>query len=169
MIMMDRADVKVMPPFVLLGFLGLELLVAVLAPMRALPAPVALPRGIGVTAGSVVVLLLAVREIAHAKAAFDVSRPTTKIIASGVFHVTRNPVYLSMILLVIGIGLILNSPCSILLAAPMDSLLCLTIIRPEERYLEDKFGDIYRAYRSRTPRWLSARRLFDAIPAGRLR
>ena len=38
--MIDRADVKVMPPFVLLGFLGSQLLVAVLAPMRALPAPV---------------------------------------------------------------------------------------------------------------------------------
>ncbi len=163
--MMDRADVKVMPPFVLLGFLGLELLVAVLAPMRALPAPVALPLGIGVTAGSVVVLLLAVREIAHAKTAFDVRRPTTKIIASGVFHVTRNPVYLSMILLVTGIGLILNSLWSILLAVPMGGVLCLTIIKPEERYLEDKFRDTYRTYRDDVPRWLSARRLFGALQA----
>lgn len=164
--MSDRADVKVLPPFVLLGFLGLESLVVFLAPMRALPAPVALPLGIGVIAGSIFVLLLAVREIVHAKTAFDVRRPTTKIIASGVFRVTRNPVYLSMILLVTGIGLILNSLWSILLAAPMGSVLCLTIIRPEERYLEGKFGDVYRAYRSETPRWLSARRLFDSVQAG---
>ncbi len=163
--MTDRADVKVLPPFVLLGFLAVESLVAVLAPTRALPAAVALPSGIGVIAASVVLLLLAVREIARAKTAFDVRRPTTRIVASGVFHFSRNPVYLSMILLVVGVGLMLNSLWSILLAVPMGSVLCLTIIRPEERYLEGKFGDAYRAYRSEAPRWLSMRRLFGVVPA----
>ena len=161
--MVDRADVKMLPPFVLLGFLGLESLVAFLAPMRALPAPLTLPLGIGVIAGSIVVLQLAVREIVHAKTAFDVRRPTTKIVASGVFRVTRNPVCLSMILLVIGVGLMLNSLWSILLAVPMGSVLCLAIIRPEERYLEGKFRDAYREYRDDVPRWLSARRLFGAL------
>jgi protein-S-isoprenylcysteine O-methyltransferase Ste14 len=163
---MDRADVKVLPPFVLLGFLGVEALVAVIAPTPALaPALVARLLGIGVVIVSIVLLFLAIKEIARAETAFDVRRPTTRIVASGVFHATRNPVYLSMILLVIGVGLILNSLWSIPLAVPMGSVLCLTIIKPEERYLEGKFGDEYRAYRSVVPRWLSTRRLWEVFQA----
>lgn len=152
--MPDRADVKVLPPFVLLGFLGLELLVAVLAPMPALPAPVARLVGISAIIVSVALLLLAMMEIARAKTAFDVRKPTTRIVTSGNFYAARNHVYLSMILLIIGIGLALNSVWSILLAVPMGSVPCLTIIRPEERYLEGKFGDANRAYRGEAPRWL---------------
>jgi protein-S-isoprenylcysteine O-methyltransferase Ste14 len=165
MTMTDRADVNVLPPLVLLGFLGLESLVAVLAPMPALPVPVARLLGISVIIVSVVLLLLAIMEIARAKTPFDVRKPTTRIVTSGIFYITRNPVYLSMILLVIGIGLALNSVWSILLAAPMGSVLCLTIIRPEERYLEGKFGDAYRAYCAEAPRWLSTRRLLGAFQA----
>ena len=44
----------------------------------------------------------------------------------------------------------------------MGSVLCLTIIRPEEGYLE-RFGDAYRAYRSEAPRWMSMRRLWRAF------
>ena len=82
---------------------------------------------------------------------------------SGVFRLTRNPVYLSMVLLVIGVGLLLNSLWSLLLAVPTGSALCLTAIRPEERYLEAKFGETYRAYRSEVPRWFSLRRVLTAF------
>ena len=68
-----------------------------------------------------------------------------------------------MILLVIGVGLVLNSLWSILLAAPMGGVLWLTAIRPEERYLDGRFGGAYRAYCAETPRWLSARGLFGAF------
>ena len=64
-----------------------------------------------------------------------------------------------MMLLVVGVGLMLNSPLALLLAIPTGSALCLTAIRPEERYLEDKFDREYRAYRDAVPRWLSPRRL----------
>jgi protein-S-isoprenylcysteine O-methyltransferase Ste14 len=165
MTMTDRADVMVLPPLVLFGFLGLESLVAVLAPMPALPGPVARLVGFSIIIVSVFLVLLAIREIARAKTAFDLRKPTTSIVTSGVFYVTRNPVYLSTILLVVGVGLILNSVWPILLAVPMGSVLCLTIIRPEERYLEGKFGDAYRGYCNEAPRWLSTRRLFGAIQA----
>ena len=95
--------------------------------------------------------------------AFDARKTTTALVDSGVFRFTRNPVYLSMVLLVIGVGLILNSSWSLLLAVPTGSALCLTAIRPEERYLEAKFGETYRAYRSEVPRWFSIRRVLTAF------
>ena len=41
-----------------------------------------------------------------------------------------------------------------LLVVPFGSALCLAVIRPEERYLEDKFGDTYRAYKASARRWI---------------
>jgi protein-S-isoprenylcysteine O-methyltransferase Ste14 len=157
--MTDRAEVKVLPPFVLLAVLGMQGLLWALVPMR-FPGNVALPLGLLVVAGSILVVLLAAKEIIRAKTALDARKETTALVASGVFRFTRNPIYLSMVLLVIGVGLALNSPWSLLLAVPTGSVLCLTAIKPEERYLEAKFGDAYRAYRRAVPRWLSVTRIF---------
>jgi protein-S-isoprenylcysteine O-methyltransferase Ste14 len=68
-----------------------------------------------------------------------------------------------MVLLVIGVGLTLNSPWSLLLAIPTGSALCLTAIKPEERYLDARFGDAYRAYRATVPRWFSVSRALSAL------
>lgn len=73
------------------------------------------------------------------------------------FRLTRNPIYLSMMLLYVGLSLLVNSPWTLLLAIPTGSALCLAAIKPEERYLEAKFGDAYRHYRAAVPRWISLR------------
>ena len=80
--MPDRADVKVLPPLVLLGFLALDLLLALLAPMPVLPEPVARLLGIVAIVVSIVFVFLAVREIARAKTALDVRKPTTTLASS---------------------------------------------------------------------------------------
>jgi protein-S-isoprenylcysteine O-methyltransferase Ste14 len=144
--MTDRAEVKILPPIVLAAALGLQALVAYLFPIRFIPHSVAIAAGAAIAA-SVALVLLAVREIKRAGTAFDSRKPTTSIVATGVYRFTRNPVYFSMILLVVGVGLMLNSPVALLLAIPTGSALCLSAVRPEERYLEGKFDREYRAYR----------------------
>jgi protein-S-isoprenylcysteine O-methyltransferase Ste14 len=157
--MTDRAEVKILPPIVLVAALGLQAFFAFLFPMRLVPNAIAIAAGATVIAASVALVLLAVREIKRAETAFDSRKPTTTIVTTGVYRFTRNPVYFSMMLLVVGVGLMLNCPLALLLAIPTGSVLCLTAIRPEERYLEGKFEHEYRAYRDAVPRWLSARRL----------
>jgi len=161
--MTDRAEVRVLPPIVLAAALALQALVALLFPMRFIPNAAAIAAGAAIIAVSVVLMLLAVMEIKRAGTAFDSRKPTTAIVATGVYRFTRNPVYFSMMLLVVGVGLMLNSPLALLLAIPTGSALCLTAIRPEERYLEGKFDREYRAYRDAVPRWLSPRRLAMAV------
>jgi protein-S-isoprenylcysteine O-methyltransferase Ste14 len=160
--MTDRAEVKILPPFVLAPVLGAQAIAWALAPVPILPANVTVPLGLAVIAASVALAILAAREIIRARTAFDARKATSALAESGVFRFSRNPVYLSMVLLVIGVGLILNSFWSLLLAVPTGSALCLTAIRPEERYLEAKFGDAYRTYRSRVPRWFSGPRVLSA-------
>ena len=164
--MQDNADVKILPPIVLAVALGLGIPVGILLPTRLLPAEAAVPLGLGVVAISVLLVIAAVRELRRKKTAFDVRKPTSAIVRTGVFRLTRNPVYLSMMLLYVGVSLLINSPWMLLLAIPTGSALCLAAIKPEERYLEAKFGDAYREYRATVPRWIGLRSVASS-PTGR--
>jgi protein-S-isoprenylcysteine O-methyltransferase Ste14 len=159
----DSAKVKVLPPVVLLVALAVGMIAAVWTSDRLLPSDFAIAVGLATIALSVVLALTAASELRRAKTAFDVRKPTTTIVTTGAFAVTRNPVYLSMMLLYVGIALLVNSPWMLLVAIPTGSALCLMAIRPEERYLTDKFGDDYCRYAASVPRWLSWRSFAGTI------
>lgn len=80
--------------------------------------------------------------------------PSPALIASGPYRFTRNPMYVGITLLLIGVGTAVNVPW-IPMFAPL-ALACVHVIavRPEERYLADKFGVDYEAYRARVRRYL---------------
>jgi len=80
--------------------------------------------------------------------------PTTEIIIKGPYHFTRNPMYLMMVLLCIGFAILLSDAWTALLTPVCALLLYLIAIRPEEAYLEGKFGDSYRAYKQKVRRWI---------------
>ena len=92
--------------------------------------------------------------MAKARTAFDIRKPTTALVDTGVFRWSRNPVYFSMMLLTLGIALLVNSLPMLVLSLPAGSLLCLWVIRPEESYLERKFGETYLAYKANVRRWV---------------
>jgi protein-S-isoprenylcysteine O-methyltransferase Ste14 len=76
------------------------------------------------------------------------------LIVSGIFKLTRNPMYLGMAILLLGWALLLQSA-----AALMGPILFITYITrfqilPEERILSQKWGEAYTAYKSKTKRWL---------------
>jgi protein-S-isoprenylcysteine O-methyltransferase Ste14 len=150
----DRANTIVFPPFLLLGALASGVFLKFLFPTPLFPSLWSKVVGALVVALSVVVLALAARALRQSKTAFDVRRPTTHIVSSGIFGMSRNPVYFSMLLLHLGLGLLLNSLWMTLLVVPFGSALCLAVIKPEERYLEDKFGDTYRSYKASARRWI---------------
>jgi protein-S-isoprenylcysteine O-methyltransferase Ste14 len=151
---MDRADVALLPPVVLAASLGAGVAAGISFPVEPMPSHLAHPLGILAIAMSVGVVSLAFRDMKRARTAFDVRKPTSTLVTTGIFAATRNPVYLSMFLLHVGVALSIDSLWTLLFAIPTASALCILAIRPEERYLERKFGDAYRAYRRKTPRWL---------------
>src|SRR5438477_8432579 len=80
--------------------------------------------------------------------------PTAELIVAGPYRFSRNPIYLGMTLLTIGIGGLLARGW-IALLAPLALLAVHHIaVLPEERYLADKFGEPYMQYRSRVRRYL---------------
>ncbi len=152
--MKDRVELVVLPPMIPLSSIGLGLLLHLAFPISLAPASVTAPMGVLLILGSIWLVIAAARELAKANTAFDVRKPTTTLVRTGVFRLSRNPVYFSMLLLCMGIALLANSLAMLLLSLLTGSALCLSVIRHEESYLERKFGDTYRAYRANVRRWI---------------
>lgn len=81
-------------------------------------------------------------------------KPTTVIIDRGPFRITRNPMYLQMVIICLGIAIALMNGWLFVLTPFCGWLLQRLAIIPEEKYLERKFGESYLAYKQRVPRWL---------------
>jgi protein-S-isoprenylcysteine O-methyltransferase Ste14 len=80
--------------------------------------------------------------------------PELYLATEGVFAVSRNPIYLSFLIILAGVGLTFRS-AGVLIAVPVVAiLLYLLVIRSEEDYLAERFGAEYEAYRARVRRWI---------------
>jgi protein-S-isoprenylcysteine O-methyltransferase Ste14 len=80
-------------------------------------------------------------------------KPALNLATTGVYAWLRNPMYVGLMLLVAGLGIALGSDWTLLLLVPMALLLHHGVVLREERYLEAKFGEDYRRYKARVPRW----------------
>jgi protein-S-isoprenylcysteine O-methyltransferase Ste14 len=133
-----------------------------------LAAPVSRPRGVYafviVLGGVVLVVLgltfiaLARRELARQGQPTDPGLPTSKLVTTGVFSVSRNPLYLGGICLLAGIALVFNLLWSLVLLLPAFVACHYLLIAPEERYLAAKFSSEYAQYAASVRRWLGRAR-----------
>lgn len=80
--------------------------------------------------------------------------PTNKIVTIGPYRYTRNPIYLSMAAIYLGLSLIFNSLPSVLLLPVILVVVHFGVIRREESYLERKLGKEYLQYKGKVRRWL---------------
>ena len=81
-------------------------------------------------------------------------KPTTQVIQRGPFRITRNPMYLQMVLVCLGFAVALANLWILILTPLCAWLLQRLAILPEEKYLEDKFGEGYLAYKRSVRRWI---------------
>lgn len=84
----------------------------------------------------------------------DLSTPATALVQDGPYRLSRNPIYVAIALLYLGISLLLGNVWGVLLLPLWLAIIDWGVIRPEERYLEDQFGTPYRTYRERVRRWI---------------
>jgi protein-S-isoprenylcysteine O-methyltransferase Ste14 len=82
------------------------------------------------------------------------SRPAGTLVTGGPYAFSRNPMYVSLVLLTVAIALFLNSWWVVLLLIPALVIVQQFVIVPEEGYLRRRFGSEYEAYTRRVRRWL---------------
>lgn len=105
---------------------------------------------------AVLVVVLALVEFRRARTTVDPVHPrkASKLVTSGVFGVTRNPMYLGLLLLLAAYAVHLANPVAILGLVAFVAYLNRFQIVPEEAALTAAFGDEFTAYRQRVRRWL---------------
>lgn len=81
-------------------------------------------------------------------------QPSTTLVTGGWFRVTRNPMYLGLALILLGVALIDGTLGAFLPLPVFVGILHFRFIRAEESFLEGIFGEQYRAYRTQVRRWL---------------
>lgn len=115
---------------------------------------VLLPAGIALIVAGVGFIVSARREFSRYGQPTDPGRATSKVIKTGVFSVSRNPLYLGSVLVFLGFALALNMLWA-LVALPISMIFChYRLVVPEEKYLAAKFGTEYEEYCSSVHRWL---------------
>jgi protein-S-isoprenylcysteine O-methyltransferase Ste14 len=101
-----------------------------------------------------VALVLSYSSMARAKTTIDPSEHSSKVVTSGMYAYSRNPIYLGWFFFISGMGF-RNASLSVLaIAVAMILLLFWAVILKEETYLESKFGDEYLSYKNSVRRWL---------------
>lgn len=80
--------------------------------------------------------------------------PTTALVTGGLYRYSRNPMYLGLVLVYFAVTAAFGGLWVLVMAIPAVVGLHYGVIRREERYLEDKFGDAYRDYKRSVRRWL---------------
>jgi protein-S-isoprenylcysteine O-methyltransferase Ste14 len=99
-------------------------------------------------------LLWAVRTFIRAPTALMPFQPASRIVTSGPFRFSRNPMYVALSLMYVGLSLLTRMVWPILLLPLVLLALFALVIRREERYLGDAFRAEYAEYRRRVRRWL---------------
>lgn len=150
----DHAGVAFHPPILLAVMLVAGFLAHWLIPLHFLDPALSTPIGLVITAASFALFVWAVYTMRRGNASIPTGEPTNAIVVRGPFRFSRNPIYLSMVLLQVGIGIWVNSLWFVGLAVIAAVLLWWGVISREERYLERKFGAEYLSYKGRVRRWL---------------
>ncbi len=151
----DVAGVIALPPLIFLAFLVAATALEVVVPLPVLAAD-ALARYLAGAAlavcGFVLIAMGASRFVAGTN--IPPNLPTTALVVDGIYRRTRNPLYLGATLVYLSLSVAAGSGWAIMLVVLLLWVINVGVIAREERYLERKFGDAYRAYKSRVRRWV---------------
>lgn len=149
----ERPNRYPLPPLIFVASLALGYGLDALAPV-ALPAP-ALARLVGalLLGAGLALVLWASSTLARARTAILPHHPATRLVTTGPFAWSRNPIYLGEVMLIAGLGGIQASLAYLVAAVVLILAMTHFAIVREEQHLAARFGADWQAYASRVGRW----------------
>jgi protein-S-isoprenylcysteine O-methyltransferase Ste14 len=153
----DRPRLIVFPPLILLAVLLLSIALQWLVPLGLLTR---FDQTWRTVCGSIVLLVgilltqAGARTLLNRGTNVNPLRPALALATDGIYRWTRNPMYVGGAPLMIGLAIEFALDWLPLLMVPASFVLHFGIVRREEQYLAEKFGEAYRRYRARVPRYL---------------
>ena len=155
----DTAGVIAPPPLIYLVGLLLGLGTDWLCGLPALPylrrwEGLDLGVGFGLGGLGLALILAAAGRFLKAGTKIPPHQPATVLVTGGLYRYSRNPIYLGLTMIYLGLAAGFASLGSLILLPGVLAAMVWGVIRREESYLERKFGDTYRDYKARVRRWL---------------
>ncbi|WMP18807.1 methyltransferase family protein [Thiothrix lacustris] len=153
---MNALQLKIPPPVYLLAFAGMMWAADQWLPLLELIASPWNQLGLVLIAAAVLMDFWSLGLFFRAHTTFNPIHPerTQALVTQGPYRYTRNPMYVGMLIILLGWGIWLGSISPFLLLPLFVWVLTKQQIIPEEKILEQTFGDAYLAYKRRVSRWL---------------
>jgi protein-S-isoprenylcysteine O-methyltransferase Ste14 len=153
---MQALELKVPPPIVALLIALTMRGIALATPPIEIPSLIRVTMAIAIALVGISTALSGVIAFRHAKTTVTPLKPetTSAIVTSGVFRLTRNPMYVGLALVLLAWAVFVSSVWALL--GPVVFILYMNRfqITPEERILSGMFGGAYSAYRAKVRRWI---------------
>ena len=149
----DILKIPVKPPLIYLLSIVTGLVIQIIFPVKILPLLAIVP-GLLLIAVGIVLNIWSDRLFAQADTAVNPDIIPTTLVTNSVYQYTRNPMYLGLTLLQIGIGFTLNNIWLLLILIPTLFIMTTQVIQREEAFLEAEFGQAYLDYKAKVRRWL---------------
>lgn len=142
------------PPIVAVGFIAFAYLLGFF-----IHVPFTIPENIRLTGFGLTIIgflcgVGAFIEFRKAHTTLDPHGSVKALVTNGIYRITRNPIYLGFLLMVIGLPLNSGYLSGVIVAPFFMATLSRLVIEKEEAYLEKKFKEQYTGYKSRVRRWL---------------
>ena len=150
----DNPGVIIRPPMLYLGVLAIGIGLSAIWPLYEIPSLVRWLLGPIFVVFGFAVLMGAMRLFGKAGTNVPTNMPTQAIVTSGLYAFSRNPIYIAVSVIYVGIAVMAASLWALLLLGPVLVVMTFGVIMREERYLVAKFGNEYLAYKAQTRRWL---------------
>jgi protein-S-isoprenylcysteine O-methyltransferase Ste14 len=152
---LDHANVIVVPPLLHLGSIALAIVAQQLLRLEfPLSSTFRAVTGIALLGGGVAISVSFSRTFRRAGQDRNPNTPTPRVITTGLYRYSRNPAYVALIAIQVGVGLLLDNVWILLFLIPALVTMHYGVIIREEAYLERKFGDEYLRYKENVRRWL---------------
>jgi protein-S-isoprenylcysteine O-methyltransferase Ste14 len=142
------------PPLLYLSSILTGTILDIAWPLPFLPLTLARLVGSSLLVVAVLLFVSSVRRLWAAGTPVPGNKPTTVIVRTGPYRVSRNPIYLAFSWLHLGIAIWANGPWLIVMLMATLVVMVGVVIPREERYLEGRFGTEYVDYKTSVPRWL---------------
>jgi protein-S-isoprenylcysteine O-methyltransferase Ste14 len=150
----DTAGVLAPPPLIFGVPLLLALFLERVFPMNLLAGRSIVLAGRILVAAAVLLAVWAISTFRRAGTSPKPTAPTTSLVATGPYRFSRNPMYVSLTLLYVGISLWARAAWPLFFLPSVLLTIQIGVVDREERYLEAKFGEEYGRFKARVGRWI---------------
>jgi protein-S-isoprenylcysteine O-methyltransferase Ste14 len=153
---MSALELKVPPVALVLATAFVMWLASLAVPSFGVPVIARVSVSLVLVAAGVLIALTAVASFRRARTTVNPTKPsaTSSLVSGGIYGVTRNPMYLGLLLVLLGWAAFLSNALAFLVVPAFVLYMNRFQITPEERTLSATFGAEFSAYKAKVRRWL---------------